>query len=249
MGEGVRGGLRTASTTDTYQAFQRTASCYPSEASIYREPDASFTFNIHLCCTAVLVLGFLWLTIEEKRAKYFVLLSILVNLAYPAYRLRKLPRLTVSQILIEGTFLSSLLYDVWTLVFPHRVFIYYLPQVIGAVGKVYHMLSWEEEESQEVVEELVKYQGKTEVFVIIYSVVGFVLRLKYSWWKFAKLVLLLTILRFKYFMHFGTQISYHEMHMTCDRLSKTANARAFYHELSSRLTFLAVVDHPTPSDH
>lgn len=55
--------------------------------------------------------------------------------------------------------------------------------------------------------------------------VYFMLRLRYSWWKLMKLILLLSILRLKYSMHYGTRISLREMHFALDHYSKYVSLR------------------------
>ena len=76
------------------------------------------------------------------------------------------------------------------------------------------------------------------MFVIIYSAVYFILRLKYSWWKFMKLVLLFVIVRVKYSMHYGTRVSYREIHFVLDRYSRYFNLRRYYQIVYLRLSVL-----------
>ena len=76
------------------------------------------------------------------------------------------------------------------------------------------------------------------MFVIIYSAVYFILKLKYSWWKFMKLVLLFSIVRIKYSMHYGTRVSLREIHFVMDRYSRYFNLRRYYQILYLRLALL-----------
>jgi hypothetical protein len=89
---------------------------------------------------------------------------------------------------------------------------------------------------------LIKFQSKTEVFVLIYSAVYFILKLKYSWWKFMKLILLFAIIRIKYSMHYGTRVSFREMHFVLDRYSRYFNFRRYYQMIYSRISILGGVE-------
>lgn len=64
--------------------------------------------------------------------------------------------------------------------------------------------------------------------MVFYSLIYFMLRLRYSWWKLMKLILLLSILRLKYSMHYGTRISLREMHFALDHYSKYVSLRQYY---------------------
>lgn len=75
--------------------------------------------------------------------------------------------------------------------------------------------------------------------VLLYSLLTFLLRLKYSWWKLLKLLLLLCILRLKYFLHYGTRISLREMHFTIDRYAKYISLRQHYQTLYLKLSRLS----------
>jgi hypothetical protein len=195
-----------------------------------------FTINRKIIGVVFLAFSFLYMSLEQHRARYFVYISIATNIIYPLLRMQKQPHITLRKILLEGTAITSLLYDVWTLFYPHKVFIYYIPQLVGAVGKIYHILTYDQGNEQEVVEELIKFQSKTEAMVVIYSLATFVLRLKYSWWKLLKLLLLLSIIRLKYSLHYGTRISIREMHFTIDHYSKYVSLRQYYQLLSLKLS-------------
>jgi hypothetical protein len=91
------------------------------------------------------------MSLEQHRARYFVYISISTNIVYPLLRIQRIQALTLKKVLLEGTLLTSLLYDIWTLFYPHKVFIYYIPQLIGAVGKIYHILTYGQGNEQEIV--------------------------------------------------------------------------------------------------
>lgn len=88
------------------------------------------------------------MSLEQHRARYFVYISIATNIIYPLLRIQKQPHITFKKILLEGTLITSLLYDIWTLFYPHKVFIYYIPQLVGAVGKIYHILTYDQGNEQ-----------------------------------------------------------------------------------------------------
>lgn len=83
------------------------------------------------------------MSLEQHRARYFVYISIATNIIYPLLRVQKQPHITFRKAFFEGTIITSLLYDVWTLFYPHKVFIYYIPQLVGTVGKIYHILTYD----------------------------------------------------------------------------------------------------------
>jgi hypothetical protein len=171
------------------------------------------------------------------------------NIIYPLLRAQKQQSLSYRKVLLESTFVTSICYDIWTLFYPHKVFIYYIPQLVGAVGKIYHILTYDEENEQEIVEELIKFQSKTEALVVFYSLTYFILKLKYSWWKLLKLLLLLSIVRLKYSLHYGTRISIREMHFALDHYSKYISLREYYHLLYLKLTSMCRVSaSPDPQE-
>jgi hypothetical protein len=92
------------------------------------------------------------MSLEQHRARYFVYISIATNIIYPLLRIQKQPQITLKKLFFEGTIITSLLYDIWTLFYPHKVFIYYIPQLVGAVGKIYHILTYDRGNEQDVVE-------------------------------------------------------------------------------------------------
>lgn len=53
-----------------------------------------------------------------------------------------------------------------------------------------------------------------------------------------KLVLLFAIIRIKYSMHYGTRVSYREIHFVLDRYSRYLNFRRYYQMIHSRVSLL-----------
>ena len=82
------------------------------------------------------------MSLEQHRARYFVYISLTTNLIYPFLRAQRLQTVTVRRALLESTFVTAVHYDIWTLFYPHKVFIYYIPQMVGTVGKIYHILTF-----------------------------------------------------------------------------------------------------------
>jgi len=53
-----------------------------------------------------------------------------------------------------------------------------------------------------------------------------------------KLVLLFAIVRIKYSMHYGTRVSYREIHFVLDRYSRYFNFRRYYQMIYSKISVL-----------
>ena len=85
---------------------------------------------------------------------------------------------------------------------------------------------------------IVKFQAKLEVLVLIYTVVHFIFKCKYCWPKVLKVVLLMAILKYKYFTHYGTQAAWREIHLTLDSLSKKLSIRRYYQQFSGIFSLL-----------
>jgi hypothetical protein len=80
-----------------------------------------------------------------------------------------------------------------------------------------------------------KMQSKGEAFVLFYCLVSFVFRLRFSWHKLLKLLLLGAVLRGKYALHYATQLSYKELHFQLDGYAKFLGVREYYHGLYLRV--------------
>lgn len=104
-----------------------------------------FTFNPFLIGIAAAVFALLYFTSEHHRVKFFVYCSIAINCCYP-FLITALRRdVSLKRRLLEGTFLPSLMVDIWTLWYPQKALVYYLPQSIGMIAKVTDLLvnsSW-----------------------------------------------------------------------------------------------------------
>lgn len=115
----------------------------------------------------------------------------------------------MKSILLESTMVSSILYSCWTLAYPHKVFIYYMPQFLGGMGKLYQQMSGEcNQDVVDTIESIVKFQVKIEVLVFVYTLSSLVVKLKFGWAKLLKVILLLAIFKLKYWQHFGTQVAW-----------------------------------------
>lgn len=66
--------------------------------------------------------------------------SLLIDIAYPFIFKLKYKNASLIVLFTEGTLLSSLLYDCWTLAYPQKVFVYYVPLLLGSISKIYHMI-------------------------------------------------------------------------------------------------------------
>lgn len=122
-------------------------------------------------------------------------------------------------LLIEGTSLPSLLLDIWTLWYPHKVFVYYIPQLLGLAAKLIDLVA-EAEWREEVTQELCKFQSKIELLVVLFCFIGTVTKLRWIWPKLIKSFALLIIFRLKYWRHYGCQLALNEIHFTLDHLAK-----------------------------
>jgi hypothetical protein len=101
---------------------------------------------------SLLVVTLLGVCLDHHCGKYFIYVCLANNLLYPILRARKSHYHSFAATLLRGTFLFSLLYDLWALAFPHKIAVYYLPEALGLVGKVYHILAYEEETCEERVQ-------------------------------------------------------------------------------------------------
>jgi len=43
-------------------------------------------------------------------------------------------------LLTYGTFLHSVLFDIWTLWYPHKVYVYYIPQLLSLTMKIIDLI-------------------------------------------------------------------------------------------------------------
>jgi hypothetical protein len=126
------------------------------------------------------------------------------------------------------------------LTYPQKTYVYYLPPLLGALGKIYHHASQERgQDTKATVEDLVKFQCKIEVLVAIFAVVGYIVKFRWGWSKLLRIVLLLLILRLKYYQHYGCQLAWSEIHFSIDRASRFLLLREYYQELSARFSLLS----------
>ena len=97
-----------------------------------------------------------------------------------------------------------------------------MPQLLGALGKIYHQITSDiSKDSSTMTEDLVKFQSKIEVLVVIYAVFSYFIKFKTGWLKLLKIILLFLIYRLKYYQHYGTQLAWSEIHFGIDRVSRT----------------------------
>lgn len=97
----------------------------------------------------------------HRRLNYFVTTSLLIDIIYPFLLKLKNRNASLMVLLFEGSLLSSVLYDCWTLAYPHKIFIYYVPLLLGSLGKVYHLIGGDcSKEVGSMVESLSKFQSK-----------------------------------------------------------------------------------------
>ena len=99
-----------------------------------------FTFNPHLVAIISVVFAFLYFSFEQHRVKFFVYFSLIINFLHP-FLVKMLRKDTsLKMLLIYGTFLHSLLFDIWTLCYPHKVYVYYIPQLLGLTIKMIDLI-------------------------------------------------------------------------------------------------------------
>lgn len=127
--------------------------------------------------------------------------------------------------------------DLWTLFYPQKMFVYYLPQTIGAIAKLTDLIvstSWR----SDVTSELSKFQSKIELLVLAFCLMSSVTKWKGMWPRLIKWLILLAIFRFKYWSHYGCQLACSEVHFTLDHLAKTLLVRQQYQQLYCKVCLL-----------
>ena len=78
---------------------------------------------------------------QRHRVKLFVYCLMAIDLAYPLLISLLKKESSFKAHLLEGTLLTSLILHVWTLYYPHKLIVYYLPQTIGVIAKLTDMLA------------------------------------------------------------------------------------------------------------
>jgi len=105
--------------------------------------------------------------------------------------------------------LPSLLYALWMLLYPQKTYVYYVPMLVGAMGKILHQICLEnQKDMQDIVDTLIKTQAKLEMMVLVYAIACYFIKFKFGWLKLLRVVLLVVIYRMKYFQHYGTQLAW-----------------------------------------
>lgn len=84
-----------------------------------------------------------------------------------------------------------------------------MPQYLGGLAKLYQQvgLNWNQDVA-DTIESIIKFQAKIEVLVIVYTFANFLIKFKFGWTRLLKPILLLVILKLKYWQHYGTQIAW-----------------------------------------
>lgn len=96
-----------------------------------------------------LFLAELYFSLHFKRAKFFVYTTLVIDLLYPFVLKLKERRFPWKFIILEGTLIPSLLYGAWMLFYPQKIYVYYIPMLIWAVGKIYHHICLENPKDSE----------------------------------------------------------------------------------------------------
>ena len=163
-----------------------------------------------------------------------------IDVVYPFFLKLKERRYPWKFILLEGTMVPSLLYGVWMLAYPQKTYVYYVPQLMGAVGKIYHQICLEsQKDTQDIVDTLIKTQSKLEIMLLIYAIASYFIKFKFGWLRPLRVVLLVLIYRLKYFQHYGTQLAWSEVHFSIDRISRKLLLREYYQEFYARFCCLS----------